>query len=242
MSLPQVQTPTFSLKLPSDKRKIVFRPFQVREEKILLVAQQSEDSEEQIRAVKQILQNCILEPEDIDINNLASFDIEYIFLKLRAKSVGEKVEVQIYPRKREGFPAQDVEIDIDKIEPTYDENHKKHITLDDNISIQMRYPTFEMIEKIKDPEDPSTVFEVIRDSIYAIYEGETVYEIKDFSQEEVEEFLNNLSAPQLEKLQYFFTTLPKLQTTIHYKQANPEDSNDIHEEDIVLEGLMSFLS
>lgn len=242
MSLPKIKTPTFSLKLPSTDQKVIYRPFTVKEEKILLIAQESNDSDDQVRAIKQIINNCIIEPADIDINKLASFDIEYIFLKLRAKSVGEKVEIQVLPQKREGLPPMKTTIDIDKIEPHKDPKSNNIIDIGDGLKIQMQYPTFEVLMNLNDNKSMDGLFDLFQKSMVAIYEGDTVYETKDFSQQEVQSFLEDLSSKQLLQLKTFFETLPKIRKEIEYKWINPDDSNDIYTENVVLEGLLSFLS
>lgn len=242
MALPKVQTPTFTLTLPSNKKKVTYRPFQVREEKILLIAQESDTVEDQMRAIKQVINNCILEPTDIDVEKLASYDIEYLFLKLRAKSVGEVVTIKVSPQGREGLPMVKREINIDELEPYFDPAHTDTIDIGGGLVVKMNYPTLEMLMKYGESEKPEELFNLFRDSIGSIIEGDTVYETQDFSLQEVEEFLESLSSNQLQKLRDFFTTLPKIKTTVHYKWTNPEDSNDTYSEDIEVEGLLNFLS
>lgn len=240
MSLPKIKSPTFSLKLPSTGKKIIYRAFTVKEEKALLIAQKSESAEDQARTIKQIIHNCILEPDDFDVDTLASFDIEYIFLKLRAKSVGEIVKLKVIPQEREGLPPMDVEVNIDELEPTFDPSHTDTIDLGEQLKIKMKYPTFETISHMEDEEnDPLGIFIT---SIDTIYHGEEVYESKDYSRQEISEFLDDMRSDQLDKLKNFFTTLPKITKTFKYKWENPEDPTDKHEEDIVLQGLLSFLS
>lgn len=242
MSLPKIKTPTFSVKLPSNNQKVIYRPFTVKEEKILLIAQESEENEDQLRAIKQIISNCILEPENLRVDQLASFDIEYLFLKLRAKSVGEIVKIQVSPQKRSDLPPMSFELNIDEIEPTFDPKHTSLIDIGEGIQIQMQYPTFEMITQLQNPESLTEMFNLFQKSIVAIYEGDTVYETKDFSNAEVSEFIESLTSNQLVKLQDFFTTLPKLQKEITYEWVDPEDPNNKYTEKVVIEGLLNFLS
>lgn len=242
MGLPKVQTPTFSLNLPSNGQKIVYRPFQVREEKMLLIAQQSNETDDQIRTIKQIIGNCIVEPSDIEVEKMASFDIEYLFLKLRAKSVGEIVEIKVIPQKRDNLPPMDMEINLDELEPTINPKHTNMIDIGGGIQIQMQYPTFEMVTQLSNTNDTESLFNLFQESMTAIYEGDEVYETKDFSNKEVQEFLESLSSKQLVQLQEFFTTLPKIRKEIEYRWTNPDDPSDTHKETIVLEGLLSFLS
>lgn len=239
MSLPKIKSPTFSLKLPSTGKKIIYRAFTVKEEKALLIAQKSEDPNEQVRTIKQIINNCIVEPSDFNVDTMASFDIEYFFLKLRAKSVGEIVKLKVIPQEREGLPPMDVEVNIDELEPTFDENHSDMIDLGDGIKIKMKYPTFDTIEQFDTNEDPLAMFTA---SIQTIFQGNDTYESSDYSFDEMNSFLEDMSTPQLNALKEFFTSLPKITKTFHYTWTNPDDPKDKHEEDIVLQGLLSFLS
>lgn len=241
MALPKIQTPTFTLKLPSNNKKIVYRQFTVKEEKMLLIAQQSDDDEDRIRTIKHVLQNCIVEPQDYDVSQMPSFDIEYFFLKLRAKSVGEVVTLKISPQERDDLPAQKVKINLDEIEPYIDENHQKLIDIDGDIKLEMRYPRFEDISSIGDTNNPEELFDLFTKCVNTIYEGETAYPASDHTKEEIDEFLEQLSAKQLEKIQTFFTTMPKIRTSVEYNWKS-EDGKDSHKETIEIEGLMNFLS
>ena len=241
--LPKINVPTFSLKLPSNNQKIVYRPFQVKEEKILLIAQKSENVEDQFRSIKQILKNCVVEPENFEPDNIASFDLEYMFLKLRSKSVGEIVKVNIVPQEREGLPAMPFEINIDELEPTFDKDHTDLITISDNIKIKMRYPTVSDLTKLEGNGDQDTaLFDILRDSMEIIYVDDTAYQTSDHSQKELDEFIESLTSSQFASIQQFFVTLPKIQKEIEYKWVNPEDKNDVYTEKITLQGLISFLS
>lgn len=241
MPLPKISTPTFQLKLPSNKKKIVYRPFTVKEEKMLLIAQQSDENEDRIRTIRHVLQNCIVEPEDFDISQLASFDIEYFFLKLRAKSVGEVVNIKVKPIERDDLPEKKFQIDLDKIEPEFQEDHEKLIDLDGQIKLEMRYPKFEDIVGMENPDDAENVFDIFAKCVKTIYEGETAYPASDHTKEEIDEFLEQLSNKQLEKIQHFFTTMPKIKTYVDYKWQS-EDGTEKYEERIPIEGLMNFLS
>jgi len=242
MALPKVKTPKFKITLPSNKQEIWFRPFQVKEEKMLLIAKQSDEADHQIQTVKQILQNCILEPEDFNVDDMASFDIEYLFLKLRAKSVGEVVNLKIIPQKRNGLPPMDTEINIDELEPTFDENHTNIIDLDDNMKVKMKYPTFGMLTRLSNLKDYEMMFDLFADSMETIYDGDSSYDCRDYSKEEMMEFLEQLQSNQLLKIKEFFDTMPRIQKDIVYEWTNPEDEKDTHKETITLQGIMSFLS
>ena len=242
MALPKIQTPVFELTLPSNDTLIKYRPFTVREEKILLIAQKSDSNNDQINAVKQIINNCIIDPDDILIDDLASFDIEYIFLKLRAKSVGEMVSISVGPQNRDDLPPMKIDINIDEIEPTKNETKNEPIDLGDGLSIKMKYPTFKMLQLVGDGTDQTQFLKLFADCIETLYSGEETYEMKDYSIKEKEEFLDSMSSKQLGMLQGFFTNLPKIKKEITYKYVNPDDSNDTYEEEIIIEGILSFLS
>jgi hypothetical protein len=241
--LPKINAPTFSLKLPSNNQKIVYRPFQVKEEKILLIAQKSDNSEDQFRAIKQILKNCVIEPETFDPEEIASFDMEYLFLKLRAKSVGEIVTVNILPQDREDLPAMETTINIDELEPTFDKDHTDIIELSDSIRIKMKYPTVSDLSKIDSTNQQENIlFDILRDCMEIIYVDGEAYQTKDHSKKELDEFIESFTSNQFANLQNFFTTLPKIKKDIVYKWVNPNDSNDKYEEKVTIQGLLSFLS
>jgi len=242
MALPKLQAVTFELEIPSTKEKITYRPFTVKEEKILLIAQRSDEAKDQINAVKQIITNCIMIPEVFDVSKLASFDIEYLFLKLRAKSVGENVDLEIKARQRDDLPAQKISINIDEIEPTYTESHTDTIDLGNDIRIKMKYPTFEVISKYADRDDEESALEIFGECVQTIYQGDESYQASDYSREELDEFIEDMSAQQAQTLQQFFETSPKISYNTKYEWVNPEDANDTYEEDIEINGLLSFLS
>ena len=240
MALPKIQTPVFELTLPSTDEEIKYRSFTVREEKILLVAQQSESNKDQIVAVKQIIRNCILEPENIDVDELASFDIEYIFLKLRAKSVGEVVTVSLGAPSRDDLPPIKIDINIDEIEPTKS-TVENPVDLGDGLSIELVYPTFKILETMGSVSGTEAL-KIFSSCIKTVYMNDESYEMIDYSAKEKEDFLDGMSAKQLEKMQSFFANLPKISKTVTYRYVNPDDSTDIYEEEVVIEGIMNFLS
>lgn len=242
MALPKVKSPTFKVMLPSNKQEIWIRPFKVKEEKMLLIAQQSDEEDQQINTIKQIIQNCITEPQDFNVDRLASFDIEYLFLKLRAKSVGEIVHLKLIPQNREGLPPMDVEVNIDELEPTYPEGHSDIIEIGDGLKAKMSYPTFGMVRKLHRMSETDMLFTVFAQSLEKLYDGDEVYDMKENTEEEIQEFLEQLQSKDLEKFKQFFDTMPRMEKTFQYKWTNPEDDTDTHEEDIVLRGILSFLS
>ena len=242
MALPKLKSAIFELEIPSTKEKVSYRSFTVKEEKILLISQNSDEAKDQINAVKQIINNCIVVPEVFDVDKLASFDIEYIFLRLRSKSVGEMAKVEVTPRNRENLPGKVFDINLDEIEPTYNEDHTDMIDIGDDIKIKMKYPTFESISRFSDSTEEESALEIFGECIQTIYQGEESYESSDYSKKELNEFIEGMSAQQAQALQHFFETMPVISHTIKYQWTNPDDSNDTYEEDVVITGLLNFLS
>ena len=178
MGLPVINTPTYELVLPSTKEKITYRPFLVKEEKILRMAMEEEKDAQLNRALKQVVNNCTF--ETIDVAKLPLFDLEYIFLRIRAKSVGEVATVSIL-MEDDNETYVPVEIDLEGIEVEFIEGHSNKIELTDDISIEMGYPTFEFMNFKPDETEVNQMFDIIGKSIQRVYEGETVYERADFT-------------------------------------------------------------
>lgn len=234
MPLPVINAPHYELTIPSTGQSIQYRPFLVKEEKILLMANEGGESVEMIRAMKQIIGNCI--QGDYNTDNMPLFDVEYIFLKLRSKSVNEMSEV--------GFkcPACEivnkVAIDLSKVEVTTTDNHTNKIDLTDNIGLIMKYPQLDSIN-ISDLEstDIDTIFDVVSSCIDSIYQGEEIYDSNDYTKDEIAEFINNLTQQQFQNIQEFFDTMPKLTHTVPYDCSKCE-----YNEPLVLEGLQNFFA
>jgi hypothetical protein len=217
MPLPKISQPLFDMTIPSTGKKITFRPFLVKEEKILLIAQQSENDTEIIRAIKQILNNCI--QEDIDIDNLAIFDLEYMFLKLRARSVNNIVKLSY--RDTEDEKIYDFELDLDTIEIEIPKKINSNIDVSENVGMTMKYPSASITDRMKDFDnevDLMTFF--IVNCIDTIYDEDSVYVANEFSEEEITEFLDGLDVKSFEKIREFFENIPRLQHTIEYKNSN----------------------
>lgn len=242
MALPKIDVPNFKLTLPSNKQQIRFRPFTVKEEKLLLIGMQSNEESEQIETVKQIIQNCIIEPENFDVDSLAFFDIEYLFIKLRAKSVGEIIKLKLTPQKRKDLPQMEVELNLEELEPIASEDHTNVLKITDEVTIKMRYPTFSLIRALSGTVEISDLFTIFSESIDKIYSGDEVFDHSTSTDEELQSFLETLPSKDFKKLQNFFNTMPHLEKKFEYEWTNPEDSNDTHKETIVLRGIMSFLS
>lgn len=236
MALPKIVAPTFSLILPSDKREIIFRPFLVKEEKSLLIAMESKDADHMNRAMLEVLSNCIV-TEGVDIEKLPSFDIEYLFLKIRAKSVGENVNLSyrhVDGVNYKGEPCETVtkvEINLDDVEVEFAEDHSPLIKLTDKLVMKMRYPTLADIKSSVSAEIDE--IDLITKCIECVYDDEEMFEPD--SLDEARAFIGSLSNSQFIEIMKFFETMPRLQHTITYKceGCGQEDT-------ITLKGLSDF--
>lgn len=237
MALPKIATPQYTLKLPSTGKQVKYRPFLVKEEKLLLMAMESEDETQTITTIKQIIGDCT----DIKgmIDDLPTFDIEYLFLKIRSKSVGESSKVLIVcPDDNETDVA--VDIDLSTIEVTSSPEHNKKIELTDTVGMVMKYPSLDTFVKMNitgTGNEIDQVFDLAADCIEQIYDDNQIYEGKDTPRKEKIEFLEQLSSEQFQKVQKFFETMPKLQKTITV--TNPKTGV---ESEVTLEGLSSFFA
>ena len=236
MPLPKLVAPTYELELPSTGDTIKYRPFLVKEEKILLLAMESEDEKQMTNAVKTILKNCIL--SKVKVDDLATFDIEYLFLNIRAKSVGEEIELNVIcPDDNE--TTVPVKINVEDIKVQKSDSHNKVIQLNDDVSIVMKYPSMEMFVKtnLSSNANAEDVFEIASSCIDQVIEGEEVYEVRSFSKKEISDFMESMDTAQFLKIQQFFETMPKLSHKITVKNPNTNVDNDI-----VIEGLASFFA
>ena len=240
MPLPKINTPTYELELPSTGKKIKYRPFLVREEKILIMALESEDIKQISDAIKTVISDCILS-RGVKINELSTFDIEYLFLNVRAKSVGESVEVNV-TCPDDGETQVKVEIDIDDIKVLKNENHSNIIKLDDNLSIQMKYPSLNQFveSNFETSEDNSQVdksLSVIISCIGTIFNEEESWSASDSTEKELREFVEQMNTKQFKDIEVFFETMPKLSHQIKVRNPNTKVTSDV-----VLEGLASFFN
>lgn len=215
MALPVMSTPTYELTVPSTQEKIKYRPFLVKEEKALMLAHQSEDATAMMDTLKGVISACTL--DKLNVNKLAMFDIEYIFLQLRAKSVGEISELN-FTCKQCNDPKAKMKVDIDltKLEVTFNPEHSVDIQLFGDVGVKMKYPSLQIINKLKGGDDIAAAFDIIVECIDCIYDSENVYAAADQSKQELTEFINNLTQEQFTKLQKFFETMPKLEKTIEF--------------------------
>lgn len=240
MPLPKINTPTYELELPSTGKKIRYRPFLVREEKILIMALESENMKQITDAIVQILSDCIL-TKSVKVSDLSTFDIEYLFLNVRAKSVGETVEVNI-TCPDDGETTVQMEIDIDSIKVQKNKDHTNIIKLDDNLSMKLKYPSLEQFvennfETADDSSDVNKSLSMITSCIDIIYDSEESWSSADCTKKELDEFLEQLNTKQFKEIETFFVTMPKLSHTVKVKNPNTGV-----ESEVVLEGLASFFS
>tara|TARA_S200000501_G_scaffold150838_1_gene142282 strand:+ start:33 stop:755 length:723 start_codon:yes stop_codon:yes gene_type:complete len=240
MPLPKVNTPTYELVLPSSGRKIKYRPFLVREEKILIMALESEDVKQITSAVIEILNGCIL-TKGTKIEKMSTFDIEYLFLNVRSKSVGETIDVNIICPD-DNKTSVEMNIDLDTIKIKKDRTHKDTIKIDDSLSMKMRYPSMDQfIESNFDSstqgDDIKTTLDMIVSCIDTIYTEEESWSGADSTKKELQEFIEQLNSKQFKLIENFFTTMPKL--THKVKVKNP---NTGVESEVVLEGLAAFFN
>jgi len=231
MSLPVINTPTYELEIPSTKEKITYRPFLVKEEKILLVAMEEEDESQMVRAVRQIVYNCTF--ENVDSDTLPMFDLEYIFLRIRAKSVGEVATVNLLCDDDKKTYVK-VDIPLEEVNVKFDEEHKSLIGLTDNIKVEMLYPTFEQIQALGDG-NTDDVFKLINRCVKRIYHGEEIHERADFTDKDLDTFLDSLNTKQFTEIQSFFTTMPKVSHDVEF--TNPNTKKKLT---TTLEGMQSF--
>ena len=239
MPLPKISTPTYELELPSTGKPIKYRPFLVREEKLLVLAMESEDSKQITNAIKTVIKNCI-ETRGIKVEALPTFDIEYLFLNIRGKSVGEEVELSIICPD-DGQTTVPVKILLDDIVVVKDPEHNNKIKLDDSLMMEMKYPSLDQFIKSNFDFNSDDVvnqsFDLISSCIDKIYNEEEVWDTRDVTKKELEEFLDQMNSSQFKQIEKFFETMPKLSHTL--KVTNP---NTGVESEIVLEGLTSFFA
>jgi len=239
MPLPKISTPTYELEIPSLKKKVKYRPFLVREEKILIIAMESEDSKQIANAVKEVITNCIL-TKGVKVEDLSTFDIEYLFLNIRGKSVGENVDVLI-TCPDDGKTQVPMSINLDEIKVKIDDDHSRDIKLDDNLILRMKYPSVqEFIKSNFSLENTITVndtFDLITSCIEQVYNEEESWSASDCTKKEMTDFVEQLTSQQFKEIERFFQTMPKLSHILKVKNPNTGV-----ESEVLLEGLTSFFA
>ena len=239
MPLPKIATPTYELELPSSGQTVKFRPFLVKEEKVLVLALESEDTKQITNSIKAVIKGCI-QTKGIKVESLPTFDIEFLFLNIRGKSVGEKIEVNIICPDDETTEVP-VEIDLDEIRVQRNDDHTRQIKLNDTLMMEMKYPSLDQFIKNNfDFEDKNVMdqsFDLIASCVDKIYSEEEVWAADDCTKKEIKDFLEQMNSSQFKDIEKFFETMPKLSHKI--KVTNP---NTKVESEVVLEGLASFFA
>ena len=232
MALPKLNAPTHKLVLPSTGDEITFRPFLVKEQKLLLMAQQNDNENEIVDNVVQIINNCT----GLDVSNLPVFDVEYLFLKIRAKSVGDIVQLSIKcPDDEETYA--DVTVDLDEVDVQIDESHSNIINITDDIKMIMKYPQMTDIKlnNVSNTETES-VFEILKKCILEVHNGDEIINSVDMKPEEISEFIDSLNTQQFESVMQFFNTMPKVRHVVSVLNPKTKVTGEV-----LLEGLQSFL-
>ena len=239
MPLPKIATPVYELELPSTGETIQYRPFLVKEEKVLVIALESEDVKQITTAIKNVIKNCI-KTKDVKVENLPTFDIEYLFLNIRGKSVGEDIEVNV-TCPDDGETQVPVTINLDDIKVQKNEDHTNRIKLDDSIMMEMKYPSLDQFIKnnfnFEERSAMDQSFELIATCIDKIFTEEDVWAAEDCSKKEIVEFLEGMNSSQFKEIEKFFETMPKISHTIKVK--NPKTKK---ESEVVIEGLAGFFA
>jgi len=239
MPLPKIATPSYELELPSTGKTIQYRPFLVKEEKLLVIALESQDTKQITNAIKAVIRSCIL-TKSVKVEELPTFDIEYLFLNIRGKSVGEDIDVKIICPDDEETEVN-VNVNLDDIQIQKSENHSNKISLDKNLMMELKYPSLnEFVKSNFDPNDTNRSamdqsFDLISTCIDKIYNEDEVWVAGDCTKKEIKDFLESMNSAQFKQIEKFFETMPKLSHTIKVK--NPKTKV---ESEVVLEGLASF--
>ena len=239
MPLPTIVTPTYELELPSTGKKVKYRPFLVKEEKLLVLALESEDTKQITTGIRTVLKNCI-QTRGVKVESLPTFDIEYLFLNIRGKSVGEDIEVNLIAPD-DGETQVPVTINIDDIKIQKDESHTNKVKLDAQLAMEMKYPSLDEFIKnnfdFNDTVGMDQSFELIASCIDKIYNEEEVWSAADCTKKEMKDFLEQMNSLQFKEIETFFTTMPKLSHNITFTNPKTKVENTV-----VLEGLSSFFA
>lgn len=242
MALPKIDVPIYEVKLVSTGKPVRIRPFLVKEQKLFLMASESDDPKETISVIRQVLKNCVL--DEIDVDNLPTFDLEYLFMNLRARSVEEVVDLRykcnntVKDEKGEEQTCKGVvefKLNLLEVEPTKNPNHTNKVQLTENLGICLKYPTFEMINRYENMSENDIMINVLTDCIDYIYDRDNIYYAKDTSKKELEEFIDNLQQKDLEKVKTFFDTMPEIKKDVHFKCPKCA-----YEEDMTIKGMQNF--
>ena len=233
MALPKIELPIFELELPSTREAVKYRPFTVKEEKILLVAQESNDAQQELMAVKQVVNNCLI---DKDVSELAMFDLEYVLLYLRARSVNNLINFSV--RDEDTAERVDLEIDIDDVKVVHNPEHTNEIAINDDYRLFLKYPTIDEFAQLTtlDQNDPLTDYIMLTSCIDYVASEDEVHYFKEYGREEIDEFMDNLTAKSIKSITAFFETMPKLRHEVSY--TNSEGNEKV----FVVEGMQTFFT
>jgi hypothetical protein len=240
--LPKLDIPIYEVKLISSGKTVRVRPFLVKEQKLFLMASESDDQKETVNVIRQVLKNCIL--DEVDVDNLPTFDLEFLFMNLRARSVEEVVDLRYKcnntlkdengeDKKCSG--SVEFKLNLLEVEPTVNPNHTNKIQLTDKLGVVLKYPTFEMIQKYETMSENDVMLNVLIDCIDYIFDADNVYYAKDTPKEELVDFVDNLQQAHLEKIKVFFDTMPEIKKDVHF--ACPKCG---YQEDIEIKGMQNF--
>ena len=232
MALPKLNTVTYDLTLPSTGKKLEYRPFLVKEQKALMIAQESEDTTQIEKAFAQILNDCVI--DDVDPYALPMFDVEYIFLRIRGKSVGEKVKLSLICPDDEETRVS-VDVNLEEVDVQMQKDHTNIVELSSDITVVMKYPCLKDMTGFNDEGEVKNLFEMIKRCVHEVRQGEIIYNRVDISDKELDEFIDSMSASNFEDITNFFTTMPKLQHVVDVTNPNTKKKNEIP-----IEGLQSF--
>ena len=241
MPLPTIETPTYELKLPSSNKRVKYRPFLVKEEKILIIALESKSENEITNAVTDVLKKCIL-TKGVDVDNLPTFDIEFLFLNIRAKSIGEDIKLTV-TCPDDNKTKVPVTIYVDEIKVQKQKGHKPDIVLDDKMTLRMKYPSLNQFVKnnfsVDDEADTMVdkTFRVVADCIDTIYTQEDAWDANDYTPQERLDFVQQLNSKQYKEVEKFFSTMPKLSHKIEVINPNTKEKGSV-----ILEGLADFFA
>tara|TARA_R110001592_G_scaffold322834_2_gene601856 strand:- start:225 stop:929 length:705 start_codon:yes stop_codon:yes gene_type:complete len=234
MALPKLDTPTYQLELPSNQQVVKYRPFLVKEQKILMMAQDADDKEDSYNMLAEIVDGCTF--NNIDIKTMPIFDFEYLFMKIRCKSVGESADLNILcPDDNE--TRVPVTIDLDEIDVQVEDGHSNVVGVNDSIKIVMRYPTVNDIKSVGEAETLNNVMTLLKVCIHEIHDGDTIHNMIDVTSKELDEFIDSLPTDTFEKMAIFFDTMPKLTHVVEVKNPKTEVTSEV-----VIQGMDSFFS
>ena len=234
MALPKLDTPTYQLELPSNQQVVKYRPFLVKEQKILMMAQDADDKEDSYNMLAEIVDGCTF--NNVDIKTMPIFDFEYLFMKIRCKSVGESAELSVLCPD-DGVTRVPVTIDLDGIDVQVEDGHSNVVGVNDSIKIIMRYPTVNDIKSVGEAETLNNVMTLLKVCINEIHDGDTIHNMIDVTSKELDEFVDSLPTETFEKMATFFDTMPKLTHVIEVKNPKTEVTSEV-----VIQGMESFFS